>query len=266
MKIKQVATLIESKFPKHYAMERDNIGLLVGDENTDVTKVLVCCDVDEYVANEAVSVGANLIISHHPLMFNSINHLNENNPEQRTLRILVKNDIALYAAHTNLDVGIGGINDLMADMLGLKNTKVIEKVCETDAIVQGYGRIAKLETPVTLKQMLDKCKDVFDLDGCRYVGDFDDKISTVAINTGGGAGIMDLCFDLKADLFITGDVKYNPARDAYERGMDIIDIAHYDTEKITMDFFVDFFRSNAPELEVIKSKANIRIYKTYSNC
>ena len=264
MIIKDVAKLIENKFPLCFAMERDNVGLLVGDENTEVTKILVCCDVDEYVADEAKNIGANLIVSHHPLMFNSINRLHHNNPEQRTLRKLIKNDIALYSAHTNLDVGKGGINDLMAEMLGLKDTKVIEVVCETDGVQNGYGRFAKLDKPVTLKAMLDKCKKVFDLDGCRYVGNFDDEISTVAINTGGGAGIMDLCFDLKADLFITGDVKYNPARDAYERGMDIIDVAHYDTEKITMTFFKEFFAKEIPGIEVVKSKANVRIYKVYS--
>ena len=264
MKIKDIAKLIESKFPEDYAMDGDNVGLLAGDENTEVTKILVCCDVDEYVADEAASVGANLIISHHPRMFHPINRLDESNPEQRTLRKLIKNDIALYTAHTNLDVGRGGINDYMADMLGLKNTQVIEVVCEKDGEYHGYGRFAKLDVPVTLKQMLDKCKQVFDLDGCRYVGNFDDEINTVAINTGGGAGIMDLCLCLKADLFITGDVKYNPARDAYERGMDIIDVAHYDTEKITMDFFAEFFANEAPEIEVIKSKANIRIYKVFA--
>ena len=264
MKIKNIAKLIEDKFPTHYAMDGDNVGLIVGDENTEVSKILVCCDVDEFVVDEATQVNANLIISHHPLMFHSIKRLDESNPEQRTLRKLVKNDIALYSAHTNLDVGNGGINDYMADMLGLNNTQVVEVVCEKDGKTHGYGRFAKFDKPVNLKHMLDKCKEVFYLDGCRYVGNFDDEITSVAINTGGGAGIMDLCFDLKADLFITGDVKYNPARDAYERGMDVIDIAHYDTEKITMDFFKEFFAHNAPELDVVKSKANIRIYKIFS--
>lgn len=264
MLIKDIANIIENKFPKRFAMERDNVGLIVGDENNQVNRVLVCCDVDEYVAKEAVEKGAQLIISHHPLMFFPIKHLNEDNPEQRTLRILIKNDIALYTAHTNLDVGRGGINDYMADLLSLGETEIIDVVESDGDICHGYGRFAKLKKPVTLADMLKKCKDVFDLDGCRYVGEVDDVISTVAINTGGGAGIMDLCFDLKADLFITGDVKYNPARDAYERNMAVIDIAHYDTEKITMDFFADFFTENLPDIEIIKSVANKRIFKVYA--
>ena len=264
MKIKEIADIIENKFPKRYAMDRDNVGLLVGDENSDVTRVLVCCDVDEYVAKEAVEKGVQMIISHHPLMFFPIKHLNEDNPEQRALRLLIKNDIALYTAHTNLDVGRGGINDFMADMLSLGDTEVIEPVEQDGDTCHGYGRFAKLSEPVTLGDMLRRCKEVFDLDGCRYVGELGDMISTVAINTGGGAGIMDLCFDLGADLFITGDVKYNPARDAYERNMAVIDIAHYDTEKITMDFFTEFFAEMMPDIEVVKSVANKRVFKIYA--
>ncbi|MBQ8526285.1 MAG: Nif3-like dinuclear metal center hexameric protein [Clostridia bacterium] len=264
MKLREIAECIEKSFPKFFAMDRDNVGLIVGDENKDVNKILVCCDVDEYVAKEAADKGVDMIISHHPLMFFAIKHLNEDNPEQRALRILIKNDICLYTAHTNLDVGSGGINDYMAELLGLTDTEIIEYVCEYEGKKHGYGRFSVLKDETTLKDMLDRCKRIFNLDGCRYVGELDDKIRTVAINTGGGAGIMDLCFDLKADLFITGDVKYNPARDAYERGMDIIDIAHYDTEKITMDFFVKFFENKMPELQIIKSKANKRIYKIYA--
>ncbi len=264
MKIKDIEAVIENKFPKRYAMDADNVGLIVGDGNSQVTRVLVCCDVDEYVAKEAVDRGVQLIISHHPLMFFPIKHLNEDNPEQRALRILVKNDIALYAAHTNLDVGRGGINDYMADMLSLGDTQIIDLVERDGDICHGYGRFAKLKEPVTLGDMLRRCKEVFDLDGCRYVGEFEDSISTVAINTGGGAGIMDLCFKINADLLITGDVKYNPARDAYERNMAVIDIAHYDTEKITMDFFCGFFAENMPDIEVIKSVANKRIFKVYA--
>lgn len=264
MKLKDIAECIEQSFPKSFAMERDNVGLLVGDENKDVSKVLVCCDVDEFVAQEAVHKGVDMIVSHHPLMFFPINHLNEDNPEQRALRILIKNDICLYSAHTNLDVGYGGINDYMAALLGMENTEVVDCVCEMDGKKHGYGRFCTLKEKTTLKEMLDRCKKVFELDGCRYVGEFDDEIKTVAINTGAGSGIMDMCFDLKADLLITGDVKYNPARDAYERGMDIIDIAHYDTEKIAMDFFKEFFAREMPCIKVEKSLANKRIYKVYA--
>ena len=264
MKLKHIADCIEQSFPKFFAMGRDNVGLLVGDDDKEIHKFLVCCDVDEHVVREAVELGVDMIISHHPLMFYAIQHLTEDNPEQRALRILIKSDICLYCAHTNLDVARGGLNDYMAQLLDLGDTQVVEYVCDHDGKRHGYGRYCKLKEETTLGKMLERCKKALDLDGCRYVGEMDDKINTVAINTGGGAGIMDLCFDLKADLLITGDVKYNPARDAYERGMAVIDIAHYDTEKIVMDFFVDFFASKMPDIQVVKSSANKRIYKVYA--
>lgn len=258
-----IAKTIEKFAPPDFAMDRDNVGLLVGDKNKEINKILVCCDVDEYVAKEAVQCGADMIVSHHPTMFYPINRLTEDNPEQRAIRILVKNDICHYAAHTNLDVVWGGLNDYLAKILELKNVEVIEKVCERDGKIHGYGRLARLNAPCTLEQMLKKCKQKLNLDGARYVGDLADVISTVAINTGGGASVMGQCFEMGADLLITGDIKYNPARDAYERGMDLIDIMHYDTEKIVMDFFVEFFAERIPGLKVIKSKSNIRIYKVY---
>lgn len=262
MKIKEIAQMIESKCPLEYAFDRDNVGLLVGDCEKDARKILVACDVDEYVAQEAADIGADMIISHHPLMFNAIKRLNEDNPEQRALRILVKNDIAMYAAHTNLDVARGGLNDYMAEKLELADTEVIDFVCERDGVAQGYGRMATLNEKITLKELIKRCKTAFELDGGRFVGEPDDIISTVAVNTGGGAGIMDLCMEKGADVFITGDIKYNPARDAYEHGMDLIDIAHYDTEKIVMDYFELFFAHT--DLQIIKSKANKRIFKIFS--
>lgn len=262
MKIKEIAHMIEEKCPLDYAFDRDNVGLLVGDCERDAKKILVSCDVDEYVAKEAADIGADMIISHHPLMFNAIKRLNEDNPEQRALRILIKNDIALYAAHTNLDVARGGLNDYMAAKLGLTNTEVIDFVCERYGDAQGYGRLATLSEKITLKELIERCKTAFELDGGRFVGEPDDIISTVAINTGGGAGIMDLCIKKGVDVFITGDIKYNPARDAYENGMDLIDIAHYDTEKIVMDYFEEFFAD--VDLQIVKSKANKRIFKIFS--
>ncbi len=262
MKIKKIARMIEDKCPLNYAFDRDNVGLIVGDSEREAAKILVTCDVDEFVAQEAADIGADMIISHHPLMFNAIKHLNEDNPEQRALRIMVKNDIAMYAAHTNLDVARGGLNDFMAEKLGLTDTEVIDFVCDRDGAAQGYGRIAKLDEKITLGELMERCKAAFDLDGGRFVGEPDDIISTVAINTGGGAGIMDLCIEKKADVFITGDIKYNPARDAYEHGMDLIDIAHYDTEKIVMEYFEKFFSDT--DLQIVKSKANKRIFKIFS--
>ena len=261
MKLLDIALKIEKQCPLHFAMERDNVGLLVGDEDKEIKKILVCCDVDEYVAKEAVDLGVDLILSHHPLMFYPVNHLTENTPEQRTLRILVKNDIALYSAHTNLDVARGGINDYLAKILDLGDTEVVDAVCEYEGKIHGYGRKATLQNPLSLGEILEKCKTSLDLDGCKFVGDEKDMISTVVVNTGGGADIIGMCIGNGVDLVITGDIKYNVARSAYENGMKLVDIGHFDTEKIVMDFFIEFLSDE--NLELVKSKANKRIINTF---
>ncbi len=262
MKLFEIAEKIEKLCPLHLAMERDNVGLLVGDRDKDIRKILLCYDVDEFVAKEAVDLGVDLILSHHPLMFYPINRLAEDVPEQRTLRILIKNDIALYSAHTNLDTACGGLNDYLAKILELGNTEVVEVVCEYDGKTHGYGRKATFKTPVSLGNILENCKKSLNLDGCKFVGNKEDMISTVVVNTGGGADIINLCIGTDVDLVITGDIKYNAARSAYENGIKLVDIGHFDTEKIVMDFFAEFFE-NEENLTLVKSTANKRIINTF---
>ena len=263
MKIKEFMKLFESQYPTSLAFDGDNVGLLVGDRNDEITKVLVTCDVDMAVVEEAIEVGANLIVSHHPLMFHGLNRLNEQNPEQRTIRLMIQNGISHYAAHTNLDTGIGGLNDLMASMLGMENTEVVDVVATDDRGAHGYGRMCTLEEATTMQELMDKVISVFDADGLKYTGELDNKVEKLAVNTGGGAGILEECIKAGCDTFITGDVKYNGYRDALDMGMKIIDIMHFDSEKISKAWFKTWFSENLPDIKVIKSCANVNVVKMY---
>ncbi len=264
MKISKIAELIENIFPLHYAFDGDNVGLLVGDANLEITGILVTCDVDMGVVEEAIQKGCNLIVSHHPIMFSPINRMLESVPEQKFIRKMIQHDIALYSAHTNLDAGQGGINDLMASMLGMEDTKVVDVVCEDERGTHGFGRICKLGDKVTLKELMDKVIDAFDADGLRYAGNPDTLIETVAVNTGGGAGILNDCIALGCDCLITGDIKYNGYRDAVDGGMCVIDIMHYDSEHIAKKWFKDFFNKNGIDAPIYESESNINLIKTYT--
>ena len=264
MIIKDIIKIFEAEFPNEYAFDGDNVGLLIGDEAADVTKVLATCDVDIGVVREAIACGANLIVSHHPLMFHKTNRLTESNPEQSAIRLMISNGISHYAAHTNLDTAPGGLNDLMASLLGMEDTTVAEPEGEDDRGVHGYGRICTLKESLTLKELMDRVISVFGADGLRYTGSLDDKVTKLAVNTGGGAGIIDTCIAAGCDTLITGDVKYNAYRDARENGMNIVDIMHFDSEHIAMDLFESWFARKLPELEVIKSRANTNMIKSYS--
>lgn len=259
----EIGAFIEKLAPVALAEDWDNVGLLVGDAEQEVKMVLLSLDMDEYVAQEAADIGADLVVTHHPVMFEPIQRLTEDDPQQRALRLLIEHHISHYAAHTNLDVAAGGLNDYMAFLLGLKNTEILDVTQETDNVKHGFGRYCELETPVQLKEMMERCKTVFHLSGVKYVGYPDRLVRRVAVNTGGGAGIIGRCYEEDIDLFITGDIKYTVAREAYERGMAVIDAGHYDTEIIVMDFMERYLSNQFPKLELVQSKENIRVLETY---
>lgn len=263
MKINELAEILESDFPLHYAFEGDNVGLLVGDGNTEITSVLATCDVDLPVVKEAIEKGSNLILSHHPLMFRPLKRLTETNPEQKAIRLAVSNGISIYSAHTNLDSGRGGINDLMASMVGMKNTEIIDVLGGEGEKKYGFGRMCDLDKPLTLTQIMHDVIERFSADGLRYAGDKNSLIRRIAVNTGGGADVIPMCIERGCDLLITGDIKYNGYRDAVEMGMCIIDIMHYDSEHIVKEWFENYLLEKCPALTVHKSLSNINLIKSY---
>ena len=264
MKIAEFSNMFERDYPLSYAFDGDNPGLLVGDADMEITGILTTCDTDLAVVNEAIEKGANLILSHHPLMFRPVNKLTESVPEQRALRTMIANGVAMYSAHTNLDAGAGGLNDYMAELIGMKNTTVVDKVCEDDRGVHGFGRMCDLENAITLKELMDRITDVFGAAGLRYAGELDTKITRIAVNTGGGAGIIDECIALNCDVLVTGDIKYNGYRDAVENGMCIVDIMHYDSEHIAKKWFADYIAAKGMDVPVYMSEANINLIKAYN--
>lgn len=255
--VKDIANKIEELAPLGLSADFDNTGLLIGSEGKEVNKVLVTLDVDEKVCDEAAREGVDLIVSHHPLMFHATKRLTDRTPTERVLRKLVSGDIALYSAHTNLDCAKGGINDYMAQKLGMENTEVIEEVGSDRNLSEGFGRKGMLKNPATFKEIIEMYKKEFDVDIVRYVGDENKLIRTVAVNTGGGAFALDGLIGTGTDLFISGDFKYNQLRDAYENDLCIIDAFHYDSEKISMEFFEKYIGESFPGLKVIKSRENI---------
>lgn len=258
MKCREIMDYIEKLCPTGLACDWDNVGLLVGNECKNIKKVLVSLDVDEYVVNEACEIGADMIISHHPVMFSPVNRLTDSDPQQRALRKICKNDICLYAAHTNMDCAIGGLNDYLACKLELKNPKVFEVTAD----VEGFGRFCELEKKQTLADMIKRCEEKLKLDSVRYVGEPERKIGKIVVNSGSGSDCLDKCIQKGVDLLITGDLKYSVARKAFENGVAVIDAGHYGTEIIFTELVSEYLRKKFPQLEVAVSMANISVIKT----
>jgi len=263
VKLSEITEFMNVLCPPHLAFDGDNVGLLVGDSQKEVSKVLITLDVDERVVSEAKKVGADAIISHHPLMFRGTKRLTDSTSMERALVSLIKNDICLFSAHTNLDCVKGGLNDYLAQKLGLKNTSVIDVVDVTAGIEHGFGRIGSVDDGITLSDMLSVCTSELGTPFVKYVGDPDTKIKTVAVNCGAGVDVIDYCLNNGVDLLITGDVKYNPARDCLENGMALIDAGHYETEHIVCELLYNILSPKFTDVEFVISKDNIPVFNVY---
>ena len=263
-KLKEIIEFMNEFCPPELAFEGDNVGLIVGRNNKNVSRILISLDVDEKVVSEAVSIGADAIISHHPLMFHPIKRLTDNSPQERTLMSLIKSDISLFSSHTNLDCVRGGLNDFLAEKLGVENTRVIETVRVINGVEHGFGRIGEVKEGTKLSDILKKCTEALDTPFVKYVGNPDKKIKTVALNCGAGGNEIGICIEKNADLFITGDVKYNPARDCYDSNMALIDAGHYETEHIVCELLNKILSEKFPDIIFEMSKSNVPVFNVYN--
>jgi len=258
MKIFEITNIIERYAPKNLASSFDNVGLMLGDETRDVSKVLLSLDVDLSVAMEAKALGAELILCHHPLIFHPLKNITADTPEGKCLLYLAENKIAVYSAHTNLDSALGGLNDLAAQFLKLENTMPLE----TDE-GPGIGRIGNLPKTTTLKTIAEKIKHIYRLPYIRFIGQEDMPISTVALCTGSGGDLIPIAKEKGADLFITGDIKYHAAREALATSLALIELGHYESEYIVLDLLEKIISNDGNmQIKLYKSRANINVFKT----
>ena len=245
---------LEKNYPLSYACSWDNVGLLVGNREKKVSKVLTALDFDIEVAREAKKVGAELILTHHPIMFSPVNKITSDSPLGKALLFLIENGIALYAAHTNLDCAPGGINDYLVNLYGFKNMRHTDIEPGKE---YGLGRISELEGPMTLKELAGHIGKKLNLDHIYYIGSDDAVIKTAFTCSGSGGSLISA--DKDADVFITGDIKYSGARDFHEQGLNVIYAGHYDTEIHATTLFEKTL--SGLDVEIIKSQANTNIVK-----
>lgn len=250
--IGKVIELFENWVPKKLASEWDNVGLQVGSLSIRVTNVLVTLDVTEDVIKEALEVGANLIISHHPLIFKPLKQIDYRDPKGKIIQQLIKHDLTVYSAHTNLDVVSGGVNDLLADKLQLEQTKIL--VPEDADSQYGLGRVGTLKEAISLKQLAVKLKEIFQVEGLRVTGPLDEQVKKVAILGGSGEKYYPYAKRLGADVYITGDVSFHFAQDAEAAGLSIIDPGHH-VERIMIAAVADYLRGQVDRsINVVESK------------
>ncbi|MBO7374874.1 MAG: Nif3-like dinuclear metal center hexameric protein [Lachnospiraceae bacterium] len=255
MILKDIYKCLDRIAPFEYKEDWDNSGLLIGDWNKDVSRIMVVLDVTNEVVAAAVQANVDLIISHHPLIFEPIKQLNTDDLTASKVLKLANNNIAYIAMHTNMDAtGLGEVAD---EILGIKREEVLWVNINYNDPKIGMGSIGKFvnenkeEVNITLRDAVIRTKEGFQADVVKVYGDLDRVINKVAVCTGSGKSLVDTAIEKGCDLFITGDINYHTGLDAAERGLALIDISHYTTEIVFIDILSAFFAMNLPDLTVI---------------
>jgi dinuclear metal center YbgI/SA1388 family protein len=236
MKILDFENIANKIAPLDIQEEWDNSGFQIISENSDITGILISLDITDEVIEEAVLKKSNLIVTHHPLMFNHINSIEVINGYGRLITKLIKNDISVYSLHTPFDKIKSGNNDYLAKLLGLVNMEnvsdfVVKGELREELPVFSFIKVAseELEIPIT---------------SIRFIGDIKKGVKTVGVCTGSGGEFIS---DFDYDVFITGDIKYHQAMEAKIEGKNVIDLGHYGTEKF---FINNFYEHLLNELDI----------------
>ena len=255
MKIQEITAYLEGVAPLSYQEEYDNCGLLVGDENSIVKGVLVTLDCTEAIIREAVETGCNLIIAHHPIIFKGLRKLNGRNYIERAVIKAIRNDIAIYAIHTNLDNVHNGVNAKIANKLCLKKCKILAPKNEKHNPNVGAGIIGELAQEIESKVFLKNLKTILKTDCVRYTSLVKTHVKKVAVCGGSGSSFLHKAKALNADIYISADFKYHEFFDA-EENIIIADVGHYESEQFTKDLIYDFLTKNFTKFAVRLSKIN----------
>ena len=261
--VKDILAYIESLAPRYMKMDWDNVGLLCGRKDKPVAKILVALDPFRNVIEEAIEEKADLIVTHHPLIFrNPLMTVNEDTEAGRCVLTLIENGIAAINAHTNLDLAPGGINDVLAQTIGLSEIEVLNPE-GTDEIGKPYGLLRCGTVPEQpLSTFLAHVKESLHCDGLRYV-DCGKPVARVAVGGGSCADEMWEALDAGCDTFVTADIKYNQFRTAFENGLNLIDAGHFHTENPSMPVLAAGLQAAFPEIQVKLSEKHTDCMKFF---
>ena len=236
MKCREIIEILETLAPKSCACDWDNPGLLAGRIDKNVKKILLTLDADDAAVERAKEIGADMLLSHHPLIFKPVKHVSDEDFIGRRLVSLIQSDVSYYAMHTNFDSAPGCMADIVADRLNFIDQKPLETMGEISGTEYGIGKTGSLKVPMKGLELAREVKNRF---GLPFVTVYGSELKE-ALKAG-------------AQAFITGDISHHEGIDAAAQGMMIIDAGHYGLEHIFMDFMEGFLKEKLPDdIEIVK--------------
>lgn len=254
MKIKEIVSALERFAPLPLQEGYDNAGLQIGLTEVEATGALLCLDVTEAVIDEAISLGCNFIVSHHPLLFHGCKCISNRDYIGRCIIKAIKKDITIYSAHTNLDIAPGGVSYKMADRLGMKEVSALEP--HTSILAQaGLGVVGTLPEPMSEEAFLGLVKRQFDVECVRHNQLTGRAIQKVALCGGAGSDFIQKAIAKEADVYLSGEIGYHDYF-GHENDLLLVEIGHYESEQYTKEILYSIIRNLLPESMIHMTKVN----------
>lgn len=265
LRLKDIMSELEKLAPTYLAESWDNVGLMIGKPNHEVNKVLCALDLNEAVIDEAIDLGVQCIVTHHPFFFKAMKQINLESAQGQMIEKLILNKIAVYSMHTNYDIAEGGLNDYLAQRLGVQKTKVLKTTYE-EVTVEGYplgnrkksygiGRYGELDEAISIEQFIEQVKACFHIEYIRRTDKAHRMVKRIAICSGAGSEFIPLAASV-ADVYITGDVKFHEGQMAQSMGITVIDVGHYASECIALAPIKNCIKQAFPMCQVYDSTVN----------
>lgn len=239
---------LQAVAPEDFAQDWDNVGLLVGDRKQDITKVFIALDADETAIAQAKAVGAQLLLTHHPLIFSPLKKVNCDHFISARVVELLRSQMSYYAMHTNFDAAKMG--ELAAERMGLAVEAPLADIFTRDGKDYGIGVVGSLKEPETLPGLCAVVKDAFGLNSVKLFHAEVGRISRVAICPGSGKSTIRDAIAAGAQVLITGDIDHHSGIDAVAQGLGIIDAGHYGIEHIFIGYMEQYFKEHMQGVEV----------------
>lgn len=258
MKNKDVLRYLENRFPYTLASDFDKgkIGLTIGSINNDVKGIVCSLDLTCEVIEDAINKNANLIITHHPLLFSPITRINPDEEKGKIIYAMIKNNISLISMHTNMDLGVDGVADTLALAYNLKQSNIHANTPDE------FIRMGTIE-PTTLNGLIKKTKEIFHLNGVRYVGELDKKIKKIAVLGGSGGQESEIMEAVRngCDCYITGELKHHLGLLAHHYNIALIEVNH-GVEQLVFSNLINDLKKEYPDMKIEYSSFNTDLFKT----
>ena len=272
----EIRRVIHEAYPPQLAEPWDAVGLVCGDPTDEVSTVAFALDCTQEVADKAVELGAQMLVVHHPLLLRGVTSVAADTPKGKVIHTLIRNGVALLAAHTNADKARPGVNDKLAELVGIKPGRPIVPVEPYENLDEalGLGRVGELEEPVTLREFTQRVADALPETewGVRAAGDPELMVKRVAVSSGSGDSFLDQAAALGVDVYVTSDLRHHPVDEhlraahlAEPEGPAVVDTAHWASEfpwtAQARDIVEDALRVNTEIIDVRTDPWTISAHK-----